>query len=131
MALNKEHDPNLEALVRRAAVEIKRANPQFGAPQQSVTEPEFEELERDRTELERIWDALESRLGGPIQGEPAAHAVDEDRGEWRSAWSREQDGNRVCLGTFSTAAPSSSGIIGSLDRSGLLQPRLPPMSSCS
>jgi hypothetical protein len=81
MALNKKHDPTVEALILRAAAEIKRANPQFGAPQQPVAEPEFEELERDRTALERIWDAVESQLGGPIQGEPASQALGEERSE--------------------------------------------------
>lgn len=81
MAVNQHHDPDLEALIQRAASDVKRVNPQLGAPQLPVTDADFAELERDRRELEHMWDELESQFGGPMTSEPAAHAVDDDRGE--------------------------------------------------
>ena len=81
MALNKKHDPRLETLILQAAVDIKRINPHIGAPQQPVPDSDYLEVERDRQELERIWEELDRERGGPASDEPAAKAVDEDRGE--------------------------------------------------
>jgi hypothetical protein len=80
MALNK-HDPRLQVLIRQAAEDVRRLNPHIGAAQQPETEAQYTEVKREREELERIWAEMERQRGGPLTDEPAAHAVDEDRGE--------------------------------------------------
>lgn len=80
MALNKR-DPRLHILIRQAAEDVRRLNPYIGAAQQLETEAQYAEVERGREELERIWNEMERQRGGPFMGEPAAQAVDEDRGE--------------------------------------------------
>lgn len=81
MALNRKHDPRLEALILRAAEDVKRMNPHIGADQQPLSEAEYAEIESGQQELERVWDEMERQRGGPLTDEPAARAVDEDRGE--------------------------------------------------
>lgn len=81
MALKKKHDPRLEALILRAAEDVKRANPHIGAHQQPLSEDEYAEIERGRQELERVWDEMERQRGGTLTDEPGARAVDKDRGE--------------------------------------------------
>jgi DNA-nicking Smr family endonuclease len=82
MALNKKLNPQREALIRRAAADVRRLNPHIGAAQQPLSEAEYAEIERGRLELERIWDDMERQQDSkPLTDEPAASAVDEDRGE--------------------------------------------------
>jgi hypothetical protein len=81
MALKKQHAPHMERLILEAAAEIRRLNPLLYAPQQFPTEAEYAEIEHGREDLERVWDEMERAAGGPLPGEPAAHAVEEDRGE--------------------------------------------------
>lgn len=80
MALNK-HDPRLQALIRQAAEDVQRLNPRIGAAQQPEKESQHIEVEREREALERIWAEMERQRGSPLTDEPAAQAVDEDRGE--------------------------------------------------
>lgn len=81
MAMQKRRDARLEALIARAAEEIKRLNPQIGMPQEPLPAELSAELERDGRELEHLWDELDRQRGGPLNGEPATEAVDTDRGE--------------------------------------------------
>lgn len=48
MALNRKHDPRLEALILEAAVDVKRVNPHIGAEQPPLSEAEYAEIERGR-----------------------------------------------------------------------------------
>lgn len=81
MALNKKRDAELEALILRAAAEIKRLNPHLGEPARPYTEEEYAEILRDAKELDRLWDSPEGRKARERGGTPAADAVNEDRGE--------------------------------------------------
>jgi hypothetical protein len=81
MALNKQREPHIEALILRAAADARRLNPHIGAAQQALSEAEYAEIERERLELERAWDDMERQRGGAPTDEPAAQAVDEDRGD--------------------------------------------------
>lgn len=81
MALNKKHSPRLEALILQAAADVKRITPHIGAPEQPAPESEYAEIERDRQELEQVWDEVDRKRGGAAAGEPAAQAVNDDRGE--------------------------------------------------
>jgi hypothetical protein len=81
MALNKKHDPRLEALILQAAADIKRVNPHIGALESPAPDSDYAEIERDREELERVWDEVDLQRGGPVTSESAAQAVSDDRGE--------------------------------------------------
>ncbi len=81
MAMRSRGDARLDALIAQAAEEIKRLNPSIGTPQEPVSDTLAGELERDRRELEQLWDELDRQRGGPLHGELAAEAVDADRGE--------------------------------------------------
>jgi hypothetical protein len=62
-ALNKRHDPDLEALILKAATDILQANPHIAGPQIPLSESEHAEIERGREELERGWDEIERQRG--------------------------------------------------------------------
>lgn len=79
--MQQRRDARLEALIARAANKIKQLNPQIGLPQESSSDVLYMELERDRHELEQLWDELDRQRGEPLEGEPAAEAVNMDRGE--------------------------------------------------
>ena len=81
MALNKQRAPRVEALVLQAAADVRQLNPHIGAAQQAASESEYAEVERERQEREQLWDDLERRRGASDADEPAAQAVDADRGE--------------------------------------------------
>jgi hypothetical protein len=81
MAMQKRRDARLEALIAQAAEEIKRLNPHIGTPQEPYPEEMYADLARDGRELEQLWDEMDRQRGGPLEGEPAAEAVDADRGE--------------------------------------------------
>ena len=81
MAMRQRRDARLEALIEQAAEEIKRLNPHIGMPQKPFPDALCTELERDGRELEQVWNELDRQRGGPLEGEPAAEAVDADRGE--------------------------------------------------
>lgn len=85
MALNKQRAPQIEALILQAAAEVRRLNPHIGEAEQAATETDYAEVEREREERERLWDDIERQRGDTLPDEPgdepAAHAVDEDRGE--------------------------------------------------
>ncbi len=81
MALKKNRDPRIELLTRQAAADIQLRNPSLFAPQLPLTEAEYAELEQEQRELERIWDDMERQPYDSATDEPAARAVDEDRGE--------------------------------------------------
>src|SRR5690348_3638779 len=80
MAVEKRRDPGLEALILKAAADVRRHNPQIGEKLPPLSESDHAQIQRDAQELERVWDEMERQRGGPPIGEPAAHAVDEDRG---------------------------------------------------
>ena len=80
MALNKQRDAEMEALILRAAAEIKRLNPHIGEEPQPYTEEELRELEEIDAELERLWNSPEGQRAQQL-GYTAALAVSEDRGE--------------------------------------------------
>lgn len=81
MALNKLRAPQMKALILRAAAEVRHLNPHIGAAQQVVIESEYAEVERERQQRERLWDEMERQRSAPDANEPAAQAVDADRGE--------------------------------------------------
>ncbi len=81
MALKRSFDPTLDALIRKAAAEVKRLNPHIGEAQSPVSEDEYAQLCEDAQELERIWDAMERQSGRVPASYSASDAVDEDRGE--------------------------------------------------
>ncbi len=80
MAVPRQQDPNLEALLRKGAEEITRLNPHIAAPPPAYTDEECAAILRDDEELERLWDSPEGQRAQML-GYPAADAVDEDRGE--------------------------------------------------
>ena len=81
MALNKKHTPYLDALIAQAASEVRSLNPRLVDPQQDTLPEVQEEIDRERVELERIWDELAGQHGKASGDEPGASAVHEDRGE--------------------------------------------------
>ncbi len=81
MAMRKRRDARLEALIAQAAKEIKQFNPHIGTPQEAPSDAQYAELERDRHELEQVWDELDRQQSQQPEGEPGAEAVDIDRGE--------------------------------------------------
>ena len=80
MAVPRQQDPDLEALLRKGAEEITRLNPHIGAPPPAYTDEECAAILRDDEELERLWDSPEGQRAQQL-GYSAADAVDEDRGE--------------------------------------------------
>ena len=81
MAVHKRRDARMEALIAAAAAAIRQLNPQIGAPEEPYPDELYAELQRDARELERLWDEADRQRGGSPAGEPAAAAVDADRGE--------------------------------------------------
>ncbi|HKV84403.1 MAG TPA: hypothetical protein VJN88_07595 [Ktedonobacterales bacterium] len=81
MALNKKHDPRLEALILQAAEDVRRVNPHLDAPELPLSEAENAELEHGRQNIERVWDEMDRQRGGALIDELASRAVDDDRGE--------------------------------------------------
>lgn len=81
MALNKQHAPHMQALILRAATDVRQLNPHIGAVQRTATESEYAEVERERQERERLWDDMDRQRGASDADESAAQAVDADRGE--------------------------------------------------
>ncbi len=81
MALKRPFDQTLDALIQKAAAEIKQLNPHIGEPQQSLSEDEYARLCEEAKELERIWDAMERQADRTPASYSASDAVDEDRGE--------------------------------------------------
>lgn len=80
MALARKHDPHLEAPRLEAAAEVRRGNPLIGAGQQPMAEDEYAADQRERQELERVWDERDRERGGTTDMETGAQAVTEDRG---------------------------------------------------
>lgn len=80
MALNKKRDAEMEALIREAAAELKRLNPQWDEPSQPFTDEEIRELDEMDAELERLWNSPEGKRAQAL-GFSAADAISEDRGE--------------------------------------------------
>jgi hypothetical protein len=68
-------------LILQAAADVKRINPHIGEPERPAPESDYAEIERDRDELERVWDEVDRQRGGPATGEPTSQAVSDDRGE--------------------------------------------------
>ena len=81
MALNKKHTPYLDALIAQAASEVRSLNPHLVDPQQDTLPEVQAEIERERADLEHIWDELARQRGKASGDEPVASAVNEDRGE--------------------------------------------------
>lgn len=83
MAVQPTRDAELEALIRRAAAEIQQLNPLIGKPLTSAGEEEDEDWRRDLREIEAIWAEIANQQGdaADAQAEPAADAVNLDRGE--------------------------------------------------
>lgn len=85
MAVQRKRDPDLEALIHRAAAEIRRANPSIGQSLTSTTEAAIEDanalaaIEAVDEDLARLWDTPEGELIRQL-GYSAAQAIDEDRG---------------------------------------------------
>ena len=80
MAAPKQHDPDLDALLRKGAAEITRLNPHIGAPTPAYSDEETAAILHDDDEIERLWDSPEGQHARQA-GYSAADAVDEDRGE--------------------------------------------------
>lgn len=84
MAANRKHDAAWDALVARAAAEVRRLNPHIGAPPaHPYTDEEYAELAEDARQLAQVWDEMDRQRqkAGKTQPYTAADAVDEDRGE--------------------------------------------------
>ncbi|WIG61192.1 MAG: hypothetical protein OJF49_003940 [Ktedonobacterales bacterium] len=81
MALNKKHTPELEALILRGAAEVKQLNPHIGHRLPPYSDEEYASILRDGEEIEQLWNTSEGQRAQKRPGEPAAEAVDEDRGE--------------------------------------------------
>lgn len=81
MALNKKHDPRLEALILQAAADVRRINPHIDASEQPLAEEDYEDIARERLDAERVWAEMDRERGGALIDELASRAVDEDRGE--------------------------------------------------
>lgn len=81
VALNKRREPGMETLILQAAAEIKQLNPRIGEPLPPYPDEEYAQLLHDAEELERVWNEIDRQQGGSPGGQPAADAVDEDRGE--------------------------------------------------
>lgn len=80
MALPRQRDPGLEALLREGASEIKRLNPHIGAPPPTYTDEECAAILRDDEALQELWNTPEGQRAQQL-GYSAADAVDEDRSE--------------------------------------------------
>jgi hypothetical protein len=80
MAVPRQHDPDLDTLLRKGAAEIMRLNPHIGAPAPAYTDAECAAILRDEEELDSLWDSPEGQRAHQL-GYTAADAVDEDRGE--------------------------------------------------
>lgn len=81
MEPSKRRDPRLEVLIQQAAAEVKRINPLIGAPLHALSDATYAEIERDRQELETTWAHMEHQFKGQVEDEPAAKAIDANRGE--------------------------------------------------
>lgn len=84
MAVQRKRDPDLEALIHRAAAEIRRANPSIGQSLTSTTEPAMEEeavaaIEAVDADLARLWDTPEGEQIRQLDYS-ISQAIDEDRG---------------------------------------------------
>lgn len=83
MAVQRQRDPNLEALILQAAAEIRRANPSIGASAASTpnaaTEDALTEIDAIDAALAQLWESPEGEQVRQL-GYSAAQAVDEDRG---------------------------------------------------
>ncbi|HEX6122281.1 MAG TPA: hypothetical protein VFY89_03930 [Ktedonobacterales bacterium] len=80
MAIPRQNDPDLDALLHKGAAEITRLNPHIAAPTSSYTDEECAAILHDDDEIERLWDSPEGRQARQADYS-AADAVDEDRGE--------------------------------------------------
>lgn len=80
MAIKRRTDEAREALIQKAAAEIRKLNPRIGQPPQPMPEDEYARLMQEAHELECIWDQIdEQRAGAPKYS--ASDAVIEDRGD--------------------------------------------------
>ncbi|WIG60624.1 MAG: hypothetical protein OJF49_003372 [Ktedonobacterales bacterium] len=80
MAVPRQHDPELEELLRKGAAEITRLNPHIGAPPPAYTDEECAAILRDDEELDALWSTPEVQRAQQL-GYSASDAVSEDRGE--------------------------------------------------
>ncbi|HEU4782233.1 MAG TPA: hypothetical protein VFS83_02730 [Ktedonobacterales bacterium] len=83
MAANQKHDAVREALIARAAAEVRRFNPHIGEIRQPYPDEEYAELVEEGRRLSLVWDEIDQQRQseGVSQSYTAADAVDEDRGE--------------------------------------------------
>lgn len=83
MAVQRKRNPDLEALVLQAAVEIRQANPALSAAATDIGTPVTartdEEIAAVDAEVTRLWDSPEGQQVRQL-GYSAARAVDADRG---------------------------------------------------
>lgn len=87
MAIRRNRNPDLEALVFQAAAEIRQGNPAIGTPAPSGADsspdsPESadEAIASIDAEVAQLWESSEGQLL-KLLGYSAAHAVGADRGE--------------------------------------------------
>lgn len=78
MAVKRTGGDAREALIQRAAAEIRKLNPRIGQPQQPMPEDEYARLMQEAHELERIWDQVDEQSAGKPKYS-ASDAVVEDR----------------------------------------------------
>lgn len=81
MATKRRPDDVREALIRKAAADIKKLNPHIGEAQRPTSDDEYVRLCEDATELERVWDEMDRQTDGGAPRYLASDAVDEDRGD--------------------------------------------------
>jgi hypothetical protein len=83
MAANQQHDSAREALIARAAAEVRKFNPHIGEIHQPYPDEEYAELVEDSQRLALVWDEIDRQRQseGKSQAYTAADAVDEDRGD--------------------------------------------------
>ncbi len=78
MAVKRQGGDAREALIQKAAAEIRKLNPRIGQPQQPMPEDECARLMQEALELERIWDQIDEQTAG-ARKYSASDAVVEDR----------------------------------------------------
>jgi hypothetical protein len=80
MALPRQQDPMMEALIQQALAEVKQANPRFATRPHPLSEEVLAQLLGDEQILEQLWQSPEGQRAQQM-GYFAADAVTEDRGE--------------------------------------------------
>lgn len=80
MALPKQQDPVMEALIQQTLAEMRQIDPQFGSAIAPLSEAQVAQLLQDEEALKQLWESPEGQQAQQL-GYFAADAVSEDRGE--------------------------------------------------